>query len=63
MEPTYFPNLPPLPDPADPVKRITEGLNQLVDQLREADAARKSLMDAGDKLRESVEGALKRGPT
>lgn len=58
--PTKFPDLPPLPDPSLPVKKIAEGFETVKKQLADADEARKRLLESLDDARKRFEQSLRR---
>lgn len=57
--PTYFPELPKLPNPAAPVQKLTEVVQQMRRQFSEFDAARAALREAGREFKHALDETLK----
>lgn len=59
---TKFPELPPIPDPAQPLKTLVTGLNNLVEGMNEVDKVGQEFSKAAKRGRETTERILKRRP-
>lgn len=53
--PTYFPDLPKLPDPSAPFKKAAEGMQTLATQMQEAENAREQMDVAAGHARELLD--------
>lgn len=59
---TKFPELPPFPDLAKPLKSVAEGIKAAVEGIKEFDNVGEMLKASLKEGKESVEKALKRKP-
>lgn len=57
---SHFPELPKLPDPAEPLKQIAQGIREFSNGIQALDAARQEAADAFKTGREALQKSLKR---
>lgn len=59
---TRFPNLPPLPNFADPLKGVSQAMEDAKTQVEEGQEAMKGIVKSADEGLKSLREFLKKGP-